>query len=73
MGKTESEKVVAIWNFINDKYQYDYRFADQITSGQVEQYTPDPNAVLAADKGICYDFASLFALCAAMRRSLARS
>lgn len=60
-GKTESEKVVAIWNFINDKYQYNYRFADQITSGQVKQYTPDPNAVLAADKGICYDFASLFA------------
>lgn len=60
-GKTESEKVVAIWNFINDKYQYNYRFADQITSGQVKQYTPNPNAILAKDKGICYDFASLFA------------
>lgn len=60
-NKKTADKVVAIWNFIRDRYQYDYAFAKKITSGEVKQYTPDPNTVLSANKGICYDFASLFA------------
>lgn len=60
-AKTEEAKVVAIWNYINNNYKYDYDFADKIKNGTIKQYTPNPNAILAKDKGICYDFASLFA------------
>lgn len=59
--KTEEAKVVAIWNYINNNYKYDYDFADKIKNKIIKQYTPNPNAILAKDKGICYDFASLFA------------
>ena len=34
---------------------------DQVKTGEVKNYTPDTNAVLAARKGICYDFSALYA------------
>ena len=50
-AKTDEQKVVAIYNFIAGRY----------TSGQVKSYIPSPTATLSGTKGICYDFASLFA------------
>ena len=47
--------------FIAGRYTYDQALADRITSGQVKSYIPSPTATLSGTKGICYDFASLFA------------
>lgn len=58
---SDSEKVVAIHNYIAANFTYDYDLAAQIQSGAVKVYTPDTSAVLANQKGICYDMASLFA------------
>ena len=60
-AKTDEEKVVAIYNFIAGRYTYDQALADRITSGQVKSYIPSPANTLSSTKGICYDFASLFA------------
>ena len=60
-AKTDEQKVVAIYNFIAGRYTYDQALADRITSGQVKSYIPSPTATLSGTKGICYDFASLFA------------
>lgn len=60
-AKTDEQKVVAIYNFIVGRYTYDQALADKITSGQVKSYIPSPTATLSGTKGICYDFASLFA------------
>lgn len=56
------EKLAAIFGYITDNVTYDYDLAAAVTSG----YYPDPDAVLAAKKGICFDYSSLFA---AMARS----
>ena len=51
------EKITAVFAFITDNITYDYDFAATVQSG----YIPDPDKVLAAGKGICFDYASLFA------------
>lgn len=60
-AKSAGEKVVAIHNYIAANFTYDYDFAAQVRSGAVKVYTPDTAAVLAKQKGICYDMAALFA------------
>ena len=42
-AKTDEEKVVAIYNYMADRYSYDYKLANEITSGTT---------------GMCYDFLS---------------
>ncbi|MDO4582441.1 MAG: transglutaminase-like domain-containing protein [Bacillota bacterium] len=62
-GKTaELDKVSAIYNFVINNLSYDKQKAQSVQSG----YLPDIDAVLAAKKGICFDYAALMA---AMLRS----
>lgn len=51
------EKIAAIFTFITDNVVYDKQLAATVQSG----YVPHPDATLASKKGICYDYASLFA------------
>lgn len=61
--KTDAEKAKAIHNYIINTVAYDYNLASNVAS----DYIPDVDKVLAAKKGICYDYASLNA---AMLRSV---
>lgn len=56
------ERLAAIFKYITDNITYDYDLAATVKSG----YVPDPDSVLSVKKGICFDYASLFA---AMARS----
>ena len=60
-AKTDEEKVVAIYNYMADRYSYDYELANEITSGKITKYIPDTAATLNGTTGMCYDFSSLFA------------
>ena len=62
-GKADPlDKVEAIFNFVVSNLTYDYEKAATVKSG----YLPDLDQVLAAKKGICFDYAALMA---AMLRS----
>jgi transglutaminase-like putative cysteine protease len=54
---TDKSKVEAIYNYIVNNYSYDYEKAKTVQTG----YIPDINDTLYTKKGICYDYASLFA------------
>ena len=58
----EAGAVANIYAYIRDHIAYDRDKAATVQSG----YLPDPDATLAAGKGICFDYA---ALAAAMLRS----
>ncbi|GGG10039.1 hypothetical protein GCM10010912_63060 [Paenibacillus albidus] len=60
---TDEEKVKAIYNYIVTNVKYDYTLANTVTT----DYIPNINNTLTNQKGICYDYASLFA---AMLRSV---
>lgn len=63
-GKTtDEEKVKAIYNYVVANVQYDYSLASSVAN----DYIPNINNTLTSNKGICYDYASLFA---AMLRSV---
>ncbi|GMQ60729.1 hypothetical protein AN1V17_51310 [Vallitalea sediminicola] len=62
-AKTDREKIEAIYNYIIDNVNYDNEKAKDVSS----RYLPSTSETLASQKGICYDYASLFA---AMLRSL---
>lgn len=50
-----------IYNYMADRYSYDYKLANEITSGKITKYIPDTAATLNGTTGMCYDFSSLFA------------
>lgn len=57
-GKSgDVEEIAAIFEYISDNISYDKRLAATVQSG----YIPNPDRTLAAGKGICFDYASLFA------------
>ncbi|MBR4111980.1 MAG: transglutaminase domain-containing protein [Ruminiclostridium sp.] len=56
-AKDDIEKIAAIFTYITDNVTYDYNLAATVQSG----YIPDPDKVLKVKKGICFDYASLFA------------
>ncbi|MFE4713660.1 transglutaminase domain-containing protein [Paenibacillus sp. NPDC056722] len=63
-GKTTVQgKVQAIHDYIVANVKYDYSLANSVTT----DYIPNINNTLTSKKGICYDYASLFA---AMSRSV---
>lgn len=62
-AEDDIEKIAAIFGYITDNVTYDYDMAATVQSG----YIPDPDTVLSRKKGICFDYASLFA---AMCRSM---
>ncbi len=59
--ETEEDKIVVFYNYISEFFKYDYKFAAQVRSGAVKNYTPDTNLSLETEKGVCYDFSALFA------------
>lgn len=59
--KTDQAKILALYNYIARNFKYDYDFANKVISKQITSYTPNPVNILSNKKGICYDFASLFA------------
>lgn len=59
--KTDQAKILAMYNYIARNFKYDYDFANKVISRQITSYTPNPASILSNKKGICYDFASLFA------------
>ncbi|MBF7095527.1 transglutaminase-like domain-containing protein [Alkalibacter mobilis] len=61
--KSESEKFMAIYDYIVNNIQYDY---DKIEALEYS-YLPDNDAIMDAGRGICYDYSSLMA---SMLRSL---
>ena len=61
-GETDDvEKISLIFTYVTDNIIYDKALADDVRAGKVTNYVPDPDSALAAGKGICYDYASLFA------------
>ncbi|AIQ62342.1 transglutaminase [Paenibacillus stellifer] len=60
---TDKDKVTAIYNYVVSNVKYDYDLAANVTT----DYIPSIDNTLATKKGICYDYASLFA---AMLRSV---
>lgn len=55
--KTEIEKITAIYNYIVSNFNYDYEKFRNLPS----EYIPTIDDTLLSQKGICYDFSSLFA------------
>lgn len=53
----EVEKIALIFTYVTDNISYDKQLAATVQSG----YVPDPDSTLSSKKGICYDYASLFA------------
>lgn len=60
--QSDREKVTAIYHYVIQHVQYDYAKANVVTS----DYIPSIDSTWAEQKGICYDYAALFA---AMLRS----
>lgn len=63
---TEIEVVSSIYAYIRDNIKYDYPKAEQVVSGAITGYIPNPDSTLSSGTGICFDYASL---AAAMLRS----
>ena len=51
------EKAAAMFGYITSNVKYDKEFAASVKSG----YVPNPDKTLESGKGICFDYASLFA------------
>lgn len=58
--KTDMEKVKAIYDYIIKNIKYDNKKALSVANG----YIPDADKTLSSQSGICYDYASLFAVMA---------
>lgn len=56
-AKNDKEKCEILYNHIISNYSYSHKKAETIKSG----YLPDLHEFTKSKKGICYDFASLFA------------
>lgn len=61
-SKSDESKVAAIYQYIVNNVRYDKKLAEEAKPG----YIPDIERTFASNKGICYDYAALFA---AMLRS----
>lgn len=59
--KEPIDKVRTFFKFIRINVAYDYRLAEEITKGTIDIYVPDIARTLETGKGICYDYAALFA------------
>lgn len=55
--ESDVEKVSAIFKYVTSNISYDYNKAKTVTSG----YLPNIDNILASKKGICFDYASVFA------------
>jgi len=51
----DKDKLTNIYNYVVDNFTYDYTLASTVQSG----YLPKVDSVLAAKKGICFDYAAV--------------
>lgn len=58
---TDEQKVLAVKKYVIDTLQYDKSKASDVRAGNLKFYTPNADSILAAGRGICYDYAALFA------------
>lgn len=58
---SEFNKIANIKKYVKETLIYDYELAKNIKNKKITSYLPDANKVLENKKGICYDYASLFA------------
>ncbi|MCL2098880.1 MAG: transglutaminase-like domain-containing protein [Oscillospiraceae bacterium] len=65
-AKTDIQKAEAIYAFVVEEFSYDSDKAKKVISGELSSYVPALDEILSARKGICFDYATLFA---AMLRS----
>jgi hypothetical protein len=63
--ETATGRVDAIYRWIVVNIIYDRDLANNITSGEIKTYLPDPERTYSTRKGICLDYASL--MCAMLR------
>lgn len=68
-GMTEQEKIVAIWDYLEDNATYNYNAANYVAQGNTDYYKKYPNAwnsygVLCENTGVCQSYASSFNLLA---------
>ena len=54
---SEEEKIKAVYDYITENIKYDYKKIKNID----DNYVPELDSVVQMKKGICYDYASLFA------------
>lgn len=59
--KSETEIVEKIHRFVLEKYTYDKDTANGIKNGTITSYNPDVQRAYKNRKGICYDYAAVFA------------
>ena len=57
MCSSDLEKVEAVYNYIVKNIKYDYNKVSNIST----DYVPDLDNIITSKKGICYDYAALFA------------
>ena len=55
------DKVDVVYRFIIANITYDTQLANDVGSGKIVVYVPDPDRTLATKKGICFDYSALFA------------
>ena len=65
---SDVEEIAAIFEYVSDNISYDKQLAATVQSG----YIPNPDKTLASGKGICFDYASLFAAMCRSRNIPAR-
>lgn len=54
-------KVEALCEYISANITYDYEFANEVINGTIKIHRPNASEILKNKKGICYDYAVLFA------------
>lgn len=54
---TDLARIQRIYDFVTQSFSYDYELAKTVQSG----YLPDVDKILAAKKGICFDYAAVMA------------
>ena len=56
-ASNDKEKVIRVYNYIIGNIKYDFNKISQIST----DYVPDVDKVISENKGICYDYAAVFA------------
>ena len=60
-SKTTLDQIEAVGTYIINNVVYDTDLANKISSGAITSYVPNVDAIYKTNKGICFDYSSLFA------------
>ena len=59
--KTDVQRIGAIYEWICTGVEYDKELAASVKAGDTGWWLPEPDAVIAKGKGVCWDYSALFA------------